>query len=79
MGQAIYMGKDMPNTLICPNQLRRNGITIDECPKHLAPINKLSTHSIICPDNNLETPLSLQGLILSLAHQLFMMHGKSSV
>jgi hypothetical protein len=62
MGQAIYMGKDMPNTLICPNQLRRNGITVDECPKHLAPINKPSTHSIICPDDNLEIPLSLQGV-----------------
>jgi hypothetical protein len=64
LGQALWMPDKVTHTLICPNQLRQNGITVDDVPVHLAPWNRPSTHSIICPDDdNFTIPLSLQGPI----------------
>jgi ribosomal protein L15 len=64
LGQAIYMGEDMNNTLICPNQLRKHGVIVEDCPSHLAPTNNPSSHSIICQDDGqeLRIGLSLQGV-----------------
>lgn len=62
LGQCIYMGDHMPNTLLCPNQLRANGIIVDDCPRHLAPLDRPSTHSIQAPDSDLNIPLSLRGV-----------------
>jgi hypothetical protein len=50
LGQTIYMGDTMPNTLLCPNQLRKYGLVVNNCPRHLAPPNNPSSHSIICSD-----------------------------
>ncbi len=36
-GRAIYMGDKMKSSLICPNQLRANGIIVDDILRHLAP------------------------------------------
>jgi hypothetical protein len=57
MGQALYMGDKMKNTLLCPNQLRSNGIIVDECPKHLAPVENPSSHSIYSVQDELRIPL----------------------
>jgi hypothetical protein len=65
LGQAIYMGDKMENSLICPNQLRTNGITVEDCPKYLAPPDKPSTHSIYLPDEDKYLPLTLQGITSS--------------
>jgi hypothetical protein len=65
LGQPIYMRDKMENSLICPNQLRTNGITLDDCPKHLAPPDKPSTHSIYLPDEDMYLPLTLQGVTSS--------------
>jgi hypothetical protein len=48
------MGEDMNNTLICPNQLRKHGVIVEDCPSHLAPTNNPSSHSIICQDDGQE-------------------------
>jgi hypothetical protein len=37
IGQVVYLGTDVDHTLLCPNQLRYNGLVVDDCPKHLAP------------------------------------------
>jgi hypothetical protein len=63
LGQAIYMGDKVDATLLCPNQLRYNGIIVDDVPVHLAPPNHPSTHSINCTDDDIILPLSLHGVI----------------
>jgi hypothetical protein len=65
LGQAIYLGDRMGNTLLCPNQLRSNGLIVDECPKHLAPRDNPSTHSIFSPQDDFRIPLMLQGVTSS--------------
>jgi hypothetical protein len=62
VGQCIYMGDKMLNSLICPNQLRSFGITVDDCPQHLASPDHPSTHSIYCRDEDFRIPLSLNGV-----------------
>jgi hypothetical protein len=66
-GHAIYLGNQMPNSLICPNQLRSNGLTVADCPKHLAPKNQPSSHSIYAPMEDLTIPLKLRGVTLFFA------------
>jgi hypothetical protein len=61
LGQAIYMGEDVVHTLLCPNQLRYNGVVVDECPKHLAPKNKPCTHAIHVPEQGVTIPLKMSG------------------
>lgn len=56
IGQAIFLGKDVDNTLLCPNQLRCNGLIVDDCPVHLAPKDKPLLHLIIVPDSNFQLP-----------------------
>jgi hypothetical protein len=62
IGQCIYMGDKMPNSLICPNQLHSHGITVDKCPQHLAPPDQPSSHSIYCREDDLRLLLSLNGV-----------------
>ena len=46
MHQALFLGKKHKNSLLCPNQLRKHGVRVDDCPKHLS-FDMKSTHSII--------------------------------
>jgi len=62
LGQAIFFGDRMKNSLICPNQLRANGLIVEDCPKHLAPSDKPSSHSIQAPEDNITIPLSMKGV-----------------
>jgi hypothetical protein len=62
MNQALYI-KDLPHTVINPNQLRCNGIQVDDCPKHLAPDPDKATHSVYIYDQNIRLPLSMKSII----------------
>jgi hypothetical protein len=60
INEALYFGDQMHHTLLCPNQLRANGLKVDDCPKQY---DKSSTHSIMVPDSDLVIPLSMRGVI----------------
>jgi hypothetical protein len=59
--QALYM-EDMARHLICPNQLRMNGIVVNDCPSQFVPKEQRTkeTHSIIT--ETLSIPLELRGV-----------------
>jgi hypothetical protein len=57
------MNDIVDTTLLCPNQLRSNGLIVDDVPLHLSPANQPSTHSIYLPEEDLRPPLSLIGVI----------------
>jgi hypothetical protein len=61
-GQALYLGDKLQHTLICPNQVRHNGVIVDDIPRHLSHDGR-STHSIIFPDEDVHLPLKLCGVI----------------
>ncbi len=56
------MGDKVKTTLLCPNQLRANGLVVDDVPKHLAPKDKLSCHAIYSPDDDFVIPSSMKGI-----------------
>lgn len=62
INQALYM-EGLPHTLLNPNQMRVNGIIVDDVPRHLAPDPNTATHSIRVPQHNLSLPLQLKGII----------------
>jgi hypothetical protein len=62
LGQALYMGDKVKNTLLCPNQMRAYGIIVDDVPLHLAPRDKPSTHSIFSPKDEFTIPLIMKGI-----------------
>jgi hypothetical protein len=63
INQAIHVGGDLPAMLLNPNQLRSNGVIVDDCPKHLAPDPNVATHSLFFPNHNLRIPLQLRGVL----------------
>ncbi|MEL6803179.1 MAG: hypothetical protein AAFO91_05255, partial [Bacteroidota bacterium] len=58
--QILYLGDRLQDSLICPNQLRDNGLKVDETP---AQFDWESLHSIVVPESSLTIPLSLQGTV----------------
>jgi len=60
LGQALYLGDDVETSLLCPNQMRSNGVIVDHVPVHLSHDHS-STHSIIFPDEEVSIPLKLNG------------------
>jgi hypothetical protein len=36
-GQALYFGSKIRNVLLNPNQMRQNGLEVDDVPKNLSP------------------------------------------
>jgi hypothetical protein len=50
----------MKHSLLNQNQMRSNGIIVDDCPVRLSPGNS-STHSIYFPDEDIRIPLQLNG------------------
>jgi hypothetical protein len=63
IGQALYLGDKVSNTLLCPNQLRDYGIIVDDVPAHLSLKDRPSTHSIYIPDGNISIPSKFHGII----------------
>jgi hypothetical protein len=61
--QALYFGERLPHNLICPFQLRMNGIKVDECPRFLNDDRDDQSHSIYSPSEDFVLPLTLDGVI----------------
>ena len=59
INEALYFGDRMNHTLLCPNQLRYNGIQVHDTPKAFDP---KSPHAIIIP-GQAHLPLHLHGVI----------------
>jgi hypothetical protein len=53
---------DLETTLINPNQLRANGLIVNDIPKHLSPNPTELSHSIYCPEG-VYISLQLKGII----------------
>jgi hypothetical protein len=69
LGQALYFGEDVEASLLCPNQLRANGVIVEDVPVHLSH-DGTSSHSIIFPEEeNFTIPLSLNGCFSSIPTQ----------
>jgi hypothetical protein len=51
IGQALYLNDKVSCTLLCPNQLRSNGISVDDIPVHLAPRNQPTKHGVFLTFN----------------------------
>ena len=64
--EALYFGETLKESLLCPNQLRANGITVEETPIQFDPS---SMHSIVVSDA-LSIPLEMQGVASSFRTQL---------
>ena len=60
INQAIYLGDELKHSLLNPNQLRTNGVQVDECPRQF---DRRSTHSIMVRDPPLMIPLELSGVV----------------
>ena len=60
VNEALYFGERLDSSLLCPNQLRDNGLTVDDVPKQYSAD---STHSIYDPVTKVRIPLSLKGVI----------------
>jgi hypothetical protein len=63
INQGLYLGYLLPNTLVNPNQIRSNGIVVDDCPKNLSPDPKTATRSIYIPLHDLRIPLQMKGVL----------------
>jgi hypothetical protein len=65
INQALQV-PNLHTTLLNPNQMRKNGIIVDDIPKHLAHNPDMATHSIYIPSHDLCIPLRLKGIISGL-------------
>ena len=60
--QALYLGEKQKHSLLCPNQLRKHGVRVDDCPRHLS-LGMNSKHSITVLQDDLEISLEMDGVI----------------
>ena len=58
----VLLLNDLSHNLLCPNQLRLHGHTVNECPKIFTSALDDMTHSIILADGS-TTPLWLHGVV----------------
>jgi len=59
INEALYFGDWMPYSLLCPNQLRHNGLIVNDIPRAF---DFNSSHSIIIP-NKVNLPLKTRGVM----------------
>jgi hypothetical protein len=59
INEALYFGERMPYTFLCPNQVRYNGIVVNDTPQFF---DRNSLHSIIIP-GQIELPLQMRGVL----------------
>ena len=57
--EALYFGKKLKVSLLCPNQLRNHGLQVNDTPKQF---DKTSSHSIRT-EKGQEIPLEMDGVI----------------
>lgn len=60
VSEGIFYGKKLKNSLLNPNQMRSNGIKVDDCPRQF---DLKSSHSVYIPASDLSIPLEMQGVI----------------
>jgi hypothetical protein len=60
INEALYFGDKMSHTLLCPNQLRANGWTVQDVPKQF---DAESAHAVIDPTGTFRMPLEMSGMI----------------
>ncbi len=65
--EALYFGKAMDHSLLNPNQLRDNGLTVDCCPRQY---DKSSMHAVYLPEEDLSLPFNMHGCISYLPTRL---------
>eukprot|EP00590_Aulacoseira_subarctica_P011644 CAMPEP_0172424146 /NCGR_PEP_ID=MMETSP1064-20121228/21716_1 /TAXON_ID=202472 /ORGANISM="Aulacoseira subarctica , Strain CCAP 1002/5" /LENGTH=1711 /DNA_ID=CAMNT_0013165931 /DNA_START=811 /DNA_END=5943 /DNA_ORIENTATION=- len=65
--ETLYFGKAMDHSLLNPNQLRDNGLTVDCCPRQY---DKSSMHAIYFPEEDLSLPFQMHGCISYLPTRL---------
>ena len=58
--EALFFGDRLQQSLICPNQLRANGLIVHDVPRQF---DADSTHSIRVPDSDITIPLELKGIM----------------
>ena len=58
--EALFFGDRLSHSLICPNQLRAQGLTVHDTPQQFDPT---STHSIQVHDPLIIIPLRLKGVV----------------
>jgi hypothetical protein len=66
--EALYIGNRLKESLLCPNQLRAAGNTVQDVPKQF---DASSSHSITMP-GTLDIPLQMHGVISYLKTWLLM-------
>ena len=59
INEALYFGDRVDVTLLNPNQLRANGVIVEDVPRQF---DSKSSHSIFHPTAKLRIPLSLDGI-----------------
>lgn len=59
INEALYFGDRMEYSLLCPNQMRCNGVVVNDVPPMFSPNQP---HSIIIP-GRLEIPLKMRGVM----------------
>lgn len=65
--EALYFGKAMEHSLLNPNQIRDNGITVDCCPRQY---DKSSLHAIYVKNEDISLPFKMHGCISYLPTRL---------
>jgi len=60
LNECLYLGKHLRHSLLNPNQLRANGVRVDDVPRQFSPT---STHSIFVQADGLTIPLQMHGVI----------------
>ena len=60
INQALFFGDKVQMSLLNPNQLRANGLRVDDVPRQFL---RNSTHSIYFPNEDVRIPLCLDGIM----------------
>jgi hypothetical protein len=63
VNEALYFGDRMNHSVLCLNQIRANGLVVNEVPKQF---DDTSLHAIVDPKSGTKLPLLLSGVILYL-------------
>ena len=61
INQALFF-PELGVHLLCPMQLRHNGITVNDCPRHCKGDPKEEDHTLLVGDNGLRISLDLHGV-----------------
>eukprot|EP00978_Attheya_sp_CCMP212_P011709 scaffold29027_cov27-Attheya_sp.AAC.1 len=62
LNQALHMPNQEPS-LFCPNQLRHNGLIVNERPTQWVDLTMKHPHSIIFPTEDVIIPLEMTGIM----------------